>query len=65
MASPSSWGNGQWRSGDGRIYREGVHVLLILFKADAEGRVEQSGSAYKGQFRQEDLRVDTTVCAAF
>ena len=27
--------HGQWRSGDGRIYREATRVLLILYKADA------------------------------
>ena len=63
------YANGQWRSGDERIYRESVHVLLIVFKpdAEAEGKIEAIRSAFKDQFRQEDLpmRVDTTVCAAF
>jgi len=63
------YANGQWRSGDGRIYREAVHVLLIVFKpdAEAEGKIEAIRSAFRVQFRQEDLpmRVDTTVCAAF
>src|SRR5271166_2164079 len=33
---------GQWRSGDGRIYREATHVLVILYKADAttDGKIE-------------------------
>jgi Protein of unknown function (DUF3574) len=61
--------HGQWRSGDGRIYREATRVLLILYKADAtsEGKIEALRDAYKKQFHQEDapLRVDSTVCAAF
>ncbi len=61
--------HGQWRSDDGKIYREETHVLLILYKADAttEGKIEAIRDAYKKQFLQEDLplRVDTTVCAAF
>ncbi len=61
--------HGQWRSGDGKIYREATHVLLILYKTDAasEGKIEAIRNAYKIQFRQEDLpvRVDSTVCAAF
>ncbi len=61
--------HGQWRSGDGRIYREATRVLLILYKADAtsEGKIEAMRDAYKKQFHQEDapLRVNSTVCAAF
>ncbi len=61
--------HGQWRSNDGKIYREETHVLLILYKADATtgGKIEAIRDAYKKQFLQEDLpvRVDTTVCAAF
>jgi hypothetical protein len=61
--------HGQWRSGDGRTYREATRVLLILYKADAtsEGKIEAMRDAYKKQFHQEDapLRVDSTVCAAF
>ncbi|MGO9420245.1 DUF3574 domain-containing protein [Roseiarcus sp.] len=61
--------HGQWRSGDGRIYREATRVLLILYKADAasEGKIEALRDAYKKQFHQEDapLRVDSTVCATF
>jgi hypothetical protein len=61
--------HGQWRSGDGRIYREATHVLLILTKANAttEGKIEAIRDAYKKQFHQEDapLRVDAMVCAAF
>jgi len=61
--------HGQWRSGDGWIYREATRVLLILYKADAasEGKIEALRDAYKKQFHQEDapLRVDSTVCAAF
>jgi Protein of unknown function (DUF3574) len=61
--------HGQWRSGDGRIYREATRVLLILYKADAtsEGKIEAMRDAYKNEFHQEDapLRVDSTVCAAF
>ncbi len=60
---------GQWRSGDGRIYREATRVLLILYKANAtsEGKIEAMRDAYKKQFHQESapLRVDSTVCAAF
>jgi hypothetical protein len=61
--------HGQWRSGDGRIYREATRVLLILYKADAtsEAKIEAVRDAYKKEFHQEEapLRVDTTVCAAF
>ena len=61
--------NGQWRSGDGQVYREATHVVLILYKADAasEGKIEAIRDAYKKQFHQENapVRVDTTVCAAF
>jgi len=65
--------HGQWRSGDGRIYREATHVLLILYKADykadatTDGKIEAIREAYKKQFHQEYLpvRVDSTVCAAF
>jgi Protein of unknown function (DUF3574) len=61
--------HGQWRSGDGRIYREATHVLFILYKADAtsERRIEAMRDAYKKQFHQDNapLRVDSTVCAAF
>ena len=60
---------GQWRSGDGKIYSEATHVVLILYKADAttEGKIEAIRAAYKKQFNQEELplRVDTRVCAAF
>jgi hypothetical protein len=60
---------GQWRSGDGKIYREATHVLLILYKPDAttEGKIEAIRDSYKKQFNQESapLRVDSTVCAAF
>jgi hypothetical protein len=60
---------GQWRSGDGRIYREATHVLLILYKADAttDGKIEAIRGAYKKQFYQENLpvRVDSVVCASF
>ncbi len=60
--------HGQWRSSDGRIYREETRVLLILYKADAtsQEKIEAVRDAYKKQFDQEDapLRVDTTVCAA-
>jgi uncharacterized protein DUF3574 len=61
--------HGQWRSGDGRIYREATHALLILYKADAasEGKIEAIRDAYKKQFHQDNapVRVDSTVCAAF
>ncbi len=61
--------HGQWRSGDGRIYREATRVLLILYKADAttEGKIEAMRDAYKKQFHQDNapVRVDSTVCAAF
>ena len=61
--------HGQWRSDDGKIYREETHVLLILYKADAttEEKIEAIRDAYKKQFQQEGLplRVDTTVCATF
>jgi hypothetical protein len=61
--------HGQWRSGDGRIYREATHVLVILYKADAttDGKIEAIREAYKKQFHQENLpvRVDSTVCATF
>jgi hypothetical protein len=61
--------HGQWRSGDGRIYRDATRVLLILYKADAtsEGKIEAMRDAYKKQFHQDNapLRVDSTVCAAF
>jgi uncharacterized protein DUF3574 len=61
--------NGQWRSSDGRVYREATHVVLILYQADAttEGKIEAIRAAYKKQFHQENapLRVDATVCAAF
>ena len=61
--------HGQWRSDDGKTYREETHVLLILYKADAttEKKIEAIRDAYKKQFQQEGLplRVDTTVCAAF
>jgi hypothetical protein len=60
---------GQWRSDDGRIYREATHVLLILYKADATtgAKIEAIRDAYKKQFQQEELplRVDAAVCAAF
>ncbi len=60
---------GQWRSGDGHIYAEQTHVLLILFKADGttEGKIESIRAAYKSQFQQENapLRVDSAVCATF
>jgi hypothetical protein len=61
--------HGQWRSGDGHIYREATHVLVILYKADAttDGKIEAIRDAYKKQFHQENLPVrgDSTVCAAF
>jgi hypothetical protein len=61
--------NGQWRSSDGRVYREATHVVLILYQADAttEGKIEAIRDAYKKRFPQENapLRVDATVCAAF
>jgi hypothetical protein len=61
--------HGQWRSGDGRIYREATYVLVILYKADAttDGKIEAIREAYKKQFHQENLpvRVDSTVCATF
>lgn len=62
-------GYGQWRSGDGHIYSEATHVLLILYKPDAttEGKIEAIRAAYKTQFHQENapVRVDSAVCAAF
>jgi hypothetical protein len=62
-------GYGQWRSGDGKIYREETRVLLILYKPDAtsEGKIEAIRESYRKQFNQENapLRVDATVCAAF
>jgi len=61
--------HGQWRSDDGKIYREETHVLVILYKADAttDGKIEAIRDAYRKQFQQEGLplRVDTSVCAAF
>ena len=60
--------HGQWRSSDGRIYREENRVLLILqTDATSEEKIEAVRDAYEKQFNQEDapLRVDTTVCAAF
>jgi hypothetical protein len=58
-------GYGQWRSGDGKTYREETRVLLILYKADAttEGKIEAIRDSYKEQFNQENapLRVDSTV----
>ena len=61
--------NGQWRSSDGRVYREATHVVLILYKADAttDAKIEAIREAYKNDFHQENapVRVDTTVCAAF
>jgi hypothetical protein len=61
--------HGQWRSTDGRIYREETRMLLILYKTDvtSEVKIEAMRDAYKKQFNQEDapLRLDTTVCAAF
>ena len=61
--------HGQWRSGDGRIYREATHVLVILYKANAttDGKIEAIRDAYKKQFRQENLpvRVDSAVCVSF
>jgi hypothetical protein len=58
--------NGQWRSSDGRVYREATHVVLILYKADATTDAK-IGDAYQNEFHQENapVRVDTTVCAAF
>ncbi len=60
---------GQWRSSDGKIYREATHVLLILYKPDAttEAKIETIRESYKKQFNQEGapLRIDATVCAAF
>jgi hypothetical protein len=60
---------GQWRWGDGKIYREATHVLLIIYKPDAtsEGKIEAIRENYKKQFNQAGapLRVDATVCAAF
>jgi hypothetical protein len=61
--------NGQWRSSDGQVYREAIHVVLILYKADAttDGKIEAIRGAYKKQFHQENapVRVDSTVCAEF
>jgi Protein of unknown function (DUF3574) len=61
--------SGQWRSGDGQVYREATHVVLILYKADAttDGKIEAIRGAYKKQFHQENapVRVDSTVCAEF
>jgi len=60
---------GQWRSGDGRIYREATHVLGILYKADAttDGKIEAIRGACKKQFHQENpaVRVDSAVCTSF
>jgi uncharacterized protein DUF3574 len=65
----TSWeAAGQWRSADGKIEREGSHVLRLMHgdAAAPDQAVAEIMSAYKRAFRQEAvLRVRTQGCASF
>jgi hypothetical protein len=58
--------DGQWRGADGKIVREGSHVLSLLHARDsrADAAIAAIVAAYKSQFRQESvLRVTSQACS--
>ena len=61
-------GYGQWRTTAGRITREPMRLLLIVFEpaADSEARIEAIRAAFKHRFQQDSvLRVDGQACVSF
>ena len=61
-------GYGQWRRPDGRITREPMRLLLVVFEpaADSDARIEAIREAWKRRFQQDSvLRADSPVCVSF
>lgn len=57
---------GQWRDDDGRIIREGTHVLSVAHVDDvvSERAVRDIAAAYRTRFDQQGVyRVTTAVCS--
>jgi Protein of unknown function (DUF3574) len=60
--------HGQWRAANGRIVREGAHVLVVLYRPDAtsEAKIAAIRGAYEKRFHQDSvMRVDSTACVSF
>jgi hypothetical protein len=56
---------GQWRTADGRVIREGTHVLSVAHPDDAaaERAVVEIVAAYRARFAQEGVfRIRTIAC---
>ena len=61
-------GYGQWRGNGGKVMREPMRLLLIMFEpaSDSEARIEAIRTAFKHRFHQDSvLRVNSAACASF
>ena len=61
-------GYGQWRNAAGKIVREPMRQLIVLYPpaGDADARIEAIRAAFKKRFEAESvLRIDSAACASF
>lgn len=62
-------GTGQFRNGNGVTVSAGSRILILLYPkrdSDANGKIEQIRTDYKGQFQQQSvLRADDIYCVSF